>query len=54
MVMNTFLGTDRHNYDVRGTPCGQHSFQSNVSRQSQSGTISLVWADAHSSAALVV
>jgi hypothetical protein len=39
MVMNTFLGTDRRNYDVRGIPCRRHSFQSNVSRQSQNGTI---------------
>ena len=30
---NTFLGSDRQNYDLRGKACGQHRFVSNVSEQ---------------------
>ena len=34
IARNTFLGSDRLNYDLRGRPCGLHRFVSNVAQQS--------------------
>jgi hypothetical protein len=39
ILTNTFLGGDRHAYDVRGEPCALHSFRANVSRQNRPETI---------------
>ena len=39
MVRNTFLGTNRRNYVLRGIPCGLHRFTHNIVRQGASGAI---------------
>ena len=39
IARNTFLGTNRRNYDLRGQPCDRHRFHDNVSRQSAGDAI---------------
>jgi hypothetical protein len=43
MYRNTFMGTqwNRHNFEVRGTPCDYVEFRNNVSRQSKDDALSL-------------
>jgi hypothetical protein len=39
IVRNTFLGTNRYNYVLRGIPCGLHRFNSNIVRRSAGGAV---------------
>ena len=39
IARNTFLGTNRRNYDLRGVPCELHRFNSNIVRQSAGAAI---------------
>ena len=41
LYKNTFLGTNRHNFEVRGTPCDFVEFRNNVSLQEQWDALSL-------------
>lgn len=39
IVANTFLGTNRHNFEWRGVPCSNHNFSSNISLESTSDAL---------------
>jgi hypothetical protein len=41
LYQNTFLGTNRHNFEVRGTPCDFVEFRNNVSLQERDDALSL-------------
>ncbi len=41
LYRNTFLGTNRHNFEVRGTPCDVVEFRNNVSLQERDDALSL-------------
>jgi hypothetical protein len=41
LYRNTFLGTNRHNFEVRGTPCDFVEFRNNVSLQERDDALSL-------------
>lgn len=41
LYQNTFLGTNRHNFEVRGTPCDVVEFRNNVSLQERDDALSL-------------
>ena len=41
LYRNTFMGTNRHNFEIRGTPCDFVEFRNNVSRQSFDDALSL-------------
>jgi hypothetical protein len=41
LYQNTFLGTNRHNFEVRGTPCDLVEFRNNISLQVRDDALSL-------------
>ena len=41
LLLNTFLGLNRHNFEVRGTPCDFVEVRNNISLQEQDDALSL-------------
>jgi hypothetical protein len=39
MFRNTFLGTNRHNYELRGIPCNSSNYHANVSLESEDDAV---------------